>query len=461
MKPCRTVLLLALAAGCATEPSRPPPRILDTAVAPNPTNVLAAVIRVATVHADSVRVRFHPSGEGAGVDSTTPAFSSLTDTTELPVLGLLPERAYSFRVVAYSGAGQVVGDSLDFTTGPLPPDLPRYTTSSNDPLPGYVVFAAGKYGLVIDNTGRVVWYHFFPNGPGLNFIAQPNGRYAARPVVVNPTAESPWVEVDPSGNITRSFGCAGGLVPRFHDLIRMPDDSYWIMCDETRTFDLSSQGGVAGARVMGTDIQHLSASGELLFQWSPFDHFEITDLPAADRTGANVNWTHGNALVLDPDGNLLVSFRSLSEITKINTTTGAVIWRMGGSQNQFSFAGTWPPPFARQHGLRLSASHRLILIDNAGDPTESTAERYGIDEATRTAWLEDSHASSPPTVALLGGSTQDLPEGRTLAAFGNGNRVEEYDASGIVHWRIEGNPGYIFRAQRILSLYRPGMGTSR
>jgi hypothetical protein len=103
----------------------------------------------------------------------------------------------------------------------------------------------------------------------------------------------------------------------------------------------------------------------------------------------------------------------------------------------------------------------LIFIDNSGDPAASDAERYRIDEGTRTAWLEDSHLSSPPTIAVLGGSVQELPGGRTLVAFGNGNRVEEYDASGVAQWRIGGDPGYVFRAQRILSLYRPGDGTAR
>jgi hypothetical protein len=267
--------------------------------------------------------------------------------------------------------------------------------------------------------------------------------------------------VDPAGNVTRSFGCAQGLVPRFHDLIRMPDDSYWIMCDETRTMDLSAEGGVVAARVTGTDIEHLSATGTLLFHWSAFDHFAITDLDAADRVGPNVNWTHGNAIVLDSDGNLLVSFRSLNEITKISTVTGAVLWRMGGNRNQFSFGGTPMPAFARQHGLRLTTDGRLIFIDNAGDPRVSYAERYRIDEAAKTAWLEDAHLTSPPTVAVLGGSTQVLPGGRTLVAFGNGDRVEEYDAAGMVRWRIAGDPGYVFRAQRIASLYRPGVGTER
>ena len=72
-----------------------------------------------------------------------------------------------------------------------------------------------------------------------------------------------------------------------------------------------------------------------------------------------------------------------------------------------------------------------------------------------------SYGSVPPVIALLGGTTQPLPGGRTLVAFGNGGRVEEYDASGRVVWKIEGEPGYIFRAQRISSLYAPGAGARR
>jgi hypothetical protein len=47
-----------------------------------------------------------------------------------------------------------------------------------------------------------------------------------------------------------------------------------------------------------------------------------------------------------------------------------------------------------------------------------------------------------------------------LVSFGSGARVEEYDASGTVVWRIE-HPGYVFRAQRILSLYHPIPVSSR
>ena len=47
---------------------------------------------------------------------------------------------------------------------------------------------------------------------------------------------------------------------------------------------------------------------------------------------------------------------------------------------------------------------------------------------------------------------QPLDGGRTLVSFGTAGREEECDADGRVAWRIDGNPGYIFRAQRIRSL---------
>ena len=84
-----------------------------------------------------------------------------------------------------------------------------------------------------------------------------------------------------------------------------------------------------------------------------------------------------------------------------------------------------------------------------------------VDDASHTARLAQSYGSTPAVVTQLGGSVQDLGGGRTLVSFGTAGRVEEYDAAGRVMWRIEGNPGYVFRAERILSLYTPGVGTAR
>lgn len=322
------------------------------------------------------------------------------------------------------------------------------------------MFASGKFGLVIDNTGLVVWYRRFPDGVGLSFMAEPNGRYVARPTTPDPADIEPWLEIDLFGNNTRSLFCALGLQSRPHDLISDRDGGYWLMCDETRTMDLSVYGGNSSARVTGTNVQHLSAAGALLFQWSPFDHFAITDLAASERAGPSVNWTHGNAIDIDADGNLIASFRNLGEITKIDVKSGAVIWRMGGLKNQFAFDSPGLP-FAGQHGARISSPGHLILLDNVSNTVESRSKTYIVDEVTRTARLAISYGSVPGVVTQIGGSVQSLPGDRTLVSFGTTGRVEEYDSSGRMTWHIEGNAGYVFRAQRISSLYAPGVGTSR
>jgi hypothetical protein len=450
------MIVVVLLAGCLTEPVELATPVIDgAAVSRMPDNALGAVVTARARHADSAVVMFGTVQAGV-LDGATPAVKVEEDSALIPVLGLLPETAYSLEVVAYGPGGRGKSERLQVTTDALPSDLPSYSAGGTDPSPGYVVFAAKGYGLAIDNTGRVVWYVRLVEPVTLNFQPQPTGRYYTSPVEADPGNPLPWLEIDPLGRVTRTLGCVHGLVPRFHDLIALQDGSYWLMCDETRTMDLSAIGGAAGAQVTGTVVQHVSGSGALLFEWSPFDHFAITDLDSASRTVPAVNWTHGNALALDAEDNLVISFRSLSEVTKIDTRTGAVVWRMGGSRNEFTFDEA-PPPFSRQHGVRVTPGGELVLLDNLGQDTGSRGERYAVDPGSRTARMIGAYAPSAPAVASLGGTTQYLANGHTLIAYGNGGRVEEYDETGRVVWQIEGDAGYVFRAQRIRSLYAPGV----
>jgi len=451
--------------GCDGRPIEPvtcsTPEVVRSYATSNPNNVLSAIVSADVRLSDSIAARF---GRTPGpADNVTPAIDGSDGAVEVPLLGLHEATRYTIQLVAFNDCGQTAGELLSLETGTLPPDLPRYTAAGTDPSPGYVVFAAGNYGIVIDNAGRVVWYHRFPNGPGLNFQAQPNGRYTARPAPASSSELARWVEIDPLGNVTRTFGCGRGLQARMHDMIGEADGTYWLLCDEVRTMDLAGAGGSSQTSVLGTSVQHVGANGDVLFDWAPFDHFEVDVQAVApgDQVGALLNWTHGNALDLDADGNLLVSFRNLSEITKIDTRTGAVVWRMGGFRNQFTFENIAAPAFARQHGVRATGSGGLVLLDNLGDPLASRAERYEFDETRRTVRLVSSFASSRGAVAQTGGTTQSLPGIRTLVSFGNGGSVEETDASGNVVWKINGNPGYVFRAQRIRSLYHPGVGDPR
>ena len=76
---------------------------------------------------------------------------------------------------------------------------------------------------------------------------------------------------------------------------------------------------------------------------------------------------HLNSICVDStDNNLIVSFRNLNEIVKLNRQTGQIIWRLGG--NNSDFALTPDQIFLRQHYPRLIENGKtLILLDNGHD----------------------------------------------------------------------------------------------
>jgi hypothetical protein len=458
---CTSTIVCLATIGCS-DSTRPPDttaRIDSAHVVANPNMEISALV-LFQGSGDSVRVRYRVAAQDQ--DSLTPAFpvTSVEEDT-IQVLGLIPVTGYQVRLVVYGGGSSsldsLVSDPLSFSTGSLPLDLPVYHASGTTPLDGYIVFSAAPFGIIIDGTGRVVWYKRFPGtGPSLNFMAQPTGTLVGRLNTEDPADDDPFIELDPAGFERRQLRCANNRPLRFHDLLLSGDGSYWIMCDETRAMDLSALGGDANAQVTGTTLQHVDPAGTLLFEWTPFDHFLITDADTSVyRAQAAVNWTHGNSFDFDDDGNILIAFRSLSEITKINSQSGEVMWRMGGLRNEFTFQGAPDAGFSRQHNVRIVGPGRFIILDNLGTINESRYERYSVDANALTATLEQSYASTPSVQTLIGGSVQAAGSDRYLVSFGTEGRVELFDGSGLKLWNIEGNPGYVFRAQRILSLYSP------
>jgi hypothetical protein len=453
---CLAVCLTTIIGGCdshAPSASVAVPIVLERTMLPSTGNVMSARIFLRSQFAESVAVRYGLAG--GRLDSVTPPTRVRGDTATVSLLGLLADRTYELQPVLY-GNGHSVAAAVDsFATDSLPADVPAFVASGADPSAGFVVFATQYHGVVIDNTGRVVWYKRFESGAGLGFMPTGVGTFVAKPVTAARDDIESWIEFDVNGRELRSMPCANGLVSRPHDIIVLADRSYWLMCDDVRTMDLRVHGGASDARVTGTAVQHVDAEGRLLFQWTPFDHFDIADLDPSLRSMPNVNWTHGNAITLDTDGNIVVSFRNLSEVTKIDTRTGNVLWRLGGARNQFALSPATSQPFFRQHGVRVGAGE-VFLLDNLGEGTTSRVERYSLSPAARTASLVRIASPVHPLVGSLGGSVQRLPGDRLLVSYGNGAHVVEYDANGSVVWRIEGNPGYVFHAQRIRSLYPSG-----
>jgi len=419
-----------------------------------PHNVLAAAVSVRAIGFDSAYIEYR---EGTGPAERTPAVSFEGDTVvRVPVLGLDTATAYTFRVgLTQSGTADWLVDSLPFASGSLPAWIPAIGATGTSGESGYLSLSLPDGVVMVDNGGRVAWYVGTTHSVLHSFQAHPAGVYTLSGN--SPAAETQFQLLNALGEQVGILACVGRPT-RFHEVLVAEGGDAWVLCDETRTMDLTAEGGNAAAQVTGTVVQHLSAAGALEWEWNSFDHFAITDLPLAERMGPAVNFTHGNGLGFDTDGNLLLGFRSLSEITKVNAATGAVIWRFGGLANQFTVANDPSNGFFRQHGVRAAGAGRIQALDNAAS-TPSRLVRYQVDAGTMTATMDWQFIDAPATWTAVGGSTQYHPDGHATVSFGQAGRVIEVDGSGNRVWELTGLDGvYVFRAQRVGSLYTAGRG---
>jgi arylsulfotransferase ASST/type IX secretion system substrate protein len=243
-----------------------------------------------------------------------------------------------------------------------------------------------NYMICVDTCGTPIFYKTMDNR-GSDFRMQPNGyltHYAGE--------YSYYTQYDSSYNEMRSYRAPNGYLTDLHELLIEDDGSYWLFTKELHVIDMSMlvAGGNPEATVEENIIQHLDYNGNLLFQWNSLDHIPITDCDPnfVNLTGSYIDYIHVNALDFDVDGHLLLSSRHLNEITKINVNTGNIIWRWGGSENQFTFIND-ENGFYGQHSIRSHGSGRYSLFDNGNwhFPRRSRGLEYVLDELNMTATL--------------------------------------------------------------------------
>ena len=455
------LLLLAACNHNAVDPKTPAilPTILSVRANSNAHNVLSAIITARSMNAAELAVEY-------GLDSLfkqqTPLVPVKGDSTRIPVLGLEASRSYAMRVVAVSVSGdKTTSKPFSFSTLKLPDDLPRVSVVSRQaPAAGFVMlgFASSEtptkfYALMVDNDGKIVWYRGFDSGV-VDFQKQANGNYTAFASLAG--ALPHFYEFDNLGNIVREFRASNGRDTGPHEL-RLLNDGYCLFGIQFRTMDFTGIGGAQNANVRGTVVEYHRDNAQSLL-WNPFDHFEVIDTaPDVSLTAPNINPWHGNAIDIDTDNNLLLSFRNCDEITKINSRTGQIIWRLGGKKNQFTFVNDRLNGFSHQHGIRRLPNGNLILFDNGNlhSPPESRAVEYKLDERAKIAELVWEYRHEPALYGFALGFAQRLANGNTLICFGTAQRIIEVDRLGTKQWELAilGSQVFAYRAFRIESLY--------
>ena len=204
-------------------------------------------------------------------------------------------------------------------------------------------------------------------------------------------------------------------------------------------------------------VLRISAFGKVDTLISGTEHWNAAD-DVAPPLIADLD--HPNSIDFDLDGGVIVSYRNLSAVVKVNRRTHELLWQLGGAQNQFKFVDDPLGGFDAQHTARILPNGHLLIFDNGWthSPSMSRAVEYALDVPNKTATLVWQYSANPPIFNDFTGSAQRLANGNTVVAWTRQGIVDEVGPDGSLLSRItlETAPGRIatpYRVTRIRSLY--------
>src|SRR5438270_3090086 len=199
---------------------------------------------------------------------------------------------------------------------------------------------------ILDRHGRVEWFHAIPQGQtAADFRTQ---SYQGHPVLT-------WWQGTGLGGLAKgtdyvyndqfqqiaTVNAGNGLSADGHEFLITPQNTALILSYTTATADLTSIGGPANQTVVNGVVQEIDiATGQVLFQWNSEDHvpFSQSEQPLPSSPATPWDWFHINAVHLDTDGNLLIDARNTWTTYKVNRSSGATLWQLGGKASSFSVA---------------------------------------------------------------------------------------------------------------------------
>ncbi|HEX4734851.1 MAG TPA: arylsulfotransferase family protein [Thermoleophilaceae bacterium] len=350
----------------------------------------------------------------------------------------------------------------------LTPALLTVNTSRSGQAPGFIFIAmfqnkfftqplVGTGGpMVLDNKGHYVWLKAATKtAPDtLNLQVQ---RYQGKPVLTY------W-----DGTVSNTGEMLGNwhvLNDRYKEIAKIPAEldgwrpsghEFYITKSGTALTtgykyiphrDLSSRGGSTDQTLLDSGVVEVDIkTGKLVRAWSADGHIPMSDgvPPANPNSPAAYDPWHINSIDVDKDGNWLVSMRNTWAIYKINSTTGAIIWTLGGKSSSFAVPDN--VAFAFQHDARWLPNGEMTIFDNdccalipqpSGPPktappihgSQSRGMQIKVDEANKTVSLarEDKLYD---LIAGTQGSRQVLSNGNVMIGWGQQPFYSEFSKAG-------------------------------
>jgi hypothetical protein len=304
----------------------------------------------------------------------------------------------------------------------LPNSFPPYTFTRYGPVsPKYFAVTRNDihYAMIFDDDGVPIWW---ARNPTWNMRVLPSGNL----LWFNP--KSFLFEVHRlDGSLVHILGPVGH-VSDGHDLQFATNGDHLVGSKvEESHVDTSAYGGSSDATVRNAELQEVSSNGQLVWDWKSQDHISLAETGRWWPTAIDLDYDilHWNSIQPAGDGSVIASFRHLDAVYKIRKSTGAIVWKLGGTSRPESLSVIGDPrtyTFGGQHDARLLSDGTVTVFDNRTKlGSAPRAVRFRIDETSGTATLLQSITDPEVPSSQCCGSARLLGNGDWLIDWGEAN----------------------------------------
>jgi hypothetical protein len=143
-----------------------------------------------------------------------------------------------------------------------------------------------------------------------------------------------------------------------HDGLRLHNGNVLRVCYAPLPAQLVPQmkGGVPGSEHAGEIyadcLVELTIEGERIWEWRCWEHDDPQNHPFTEASCPRAFWPVGNCSAEWPNGDISLSFRSISTVVTISHDTGALVLELGA------------PPRNGQHAPTPLANGHLLIFEN-------------------------------------------------------------------------------------------------
>jgi hypothetical protein len=219
-----------------------------------------------------------------------------------------------------------------------------------------------------------------------------------------------------------------------HDGRLLRNGNLVLLCSKELPEEIAAkvQGGrrgseAPGGRIWADYIVEVTRAGSPVWEWRTWEHFDLDRMPITAAQDDRSEWTHANGIFEEPDGNLLVSFRNISTVIRIDRRSGAITWQLGA------------PPLSGQHApVRLANGHVLLFDNGPHRVDESFPYSRAIEVDSSSGAIVWKYQEPRPYNFFSPriSNADRLPNGNTLINEGLFGRFFEVTPEGEVVWEF-------------------------